>query len=115
MLDKSADNIYSGGEKRIKKRIKKMQKTSKKTRFALDKSTTLVYNTDMRNKENKMTNNNNNNKKVNTMSNLDKLINHFMLRGHSWLAAVKLAKSTLAIIENGNTVRLRAFVRVDEG
>ena len=53
-----------------------------------------------------MTNNNNN--KENKMSNLDKLIKHFMLRGHSWINSVKLAKSTLAIIENGDTLRLRA-------
>jgi hypothetical protein len=55
-----------------------------------------------------MTNNNNNNNKENKMSNLDKLINYFMLRGHSWINSVKLAKSTLTIIENGDTLRLRA-------
>ena len=76
-----------------------MQKTSKKTRFALDKSTNLVYNTGMRN---------NNNNKENKMSNLDKLINYFLLRGHSWIRSVQLAKSTLTIIENGDTLRLRA-------
>ena len=76
-----------------------MQKTSKKTRFALDKSTNLVYNTGMRN---------NNNNKENKMSNLDKLINYFLLRGHSWIRSVQLAKSTLTTIENGDTLRLRA-------
>ena len=76
-----------------------MQKTSQKTRNALDKSTTLVYNTGMRN---------NNNNKENKMSNLDKLINLFLLRGHSWIKSVKLAKSTLTTIENGDTLRLRA-------
>ena len=76
-----------------------MQKTSKKTRIALDKSTTLVYNTGMRN---------NNNNKENKMSNLDKLINYFLLRGHSWIRSVQLAKSTLTTIENGDTLRLRA-------
>jgi len=33
-----------------------MQKTSKKTRFALDKTRNTCYNTSMKNKENKMTN-----------------------------------------------------------
>jgi len=74
-----------------------MNKTLNNNRIALDKTVNTCYNTGMRNK---MTNNNNNIKKVNTMSNLDKLINHFMLRGHSRLNAVKLAKSTLAIIDS---------------
>ena len=89
-----------------------MQKTSQNNQTALDKSVNLVYNTDMRNKENKMTNNNNN--KENKMSDLDKLINCFMLRGHSWIAAVKLAKSTLTVIQNGHKVSLRKWVRVDD-
>ena len=38
------------------KAIKNMRQTSKKPRTALDKSTDLVYNTDMKSKENKMTN-----------------------------------------------------------
>jgi len=53
-----------------------------------------------------MTNNNNN--KENKMSNLTKLINYFLLRGHSWIRSVQLAKSTLTTIENGDTLRLRA-------
>jgi len=56
------------------------------------------------NKENKMTNLT----KENKMTNLTKLTNLFMLRGHSWINSVKLAKSTLTIIENGHTLRLRA-------
>ena len=52
------DNIYrEGGDKEIKN----MQKTSQNNRTAIDKSTDLVYNTGMRNKntltkENKMKN-----------------------------------------------------------
>jgi len=46
--------------------------------------------------------------KENKMTNLTKLTNLFMLRGHSWINSVKLAKSTLTIIENGHTLRLRA-------
>ena len=35
---------------------KKMKKTSQNSRIAIDKSEKIVYNTDMKNKENKMTN-----------------------------------------------------------
>ena len=76
-----------------------MQKTLQNNETALDKSANLVYNTGMRN---------NNNNKENKMSNLDKLINYFLLRGHSWIRSVQLAKSTLTTIENGDTLRLRA-------
>ena len=76
-----------------------MQKTLQNNETALDKTSNLVYNTGMRN---------NNNNKENKMSNLDKLINYFLLRGHSWIRSVQLAKSTLTIIENGDTLRLRA-------
>jgi len=76
-----------------------MQKTLQNNETALDKTSNLVYNTGMRN---------NNNNKENKMSNLDKLINYFLLRGHSWIRSVQLAKSTLTTIENGDTLRLRA-------
>ena len=76
-----------------------MQKTLQNSQTALDKTSNLVYNTGMRN---------NNNNKENKMSNLDKLINYFLLRGHSWIRSVQLAKSTLTTIENGDTLRLRA-------
>ena len=76
-----------------------MQKTLQNNQTALDKTSNLVYNTGMRN---------NNNNKENKMSNLDKLINYFLLRGHSWIRSVQLAKSTLTTIENGDTLRLRA-------
>ena len=79
--------------------LEKFEKTWKKQRIGLDKPNNLVYNTGMRN---------NNNNKENKMSNLDKLINHFLLRGHSWIRSVQLAKSTLTTIENGDTLRLRA-------
>ena len=65
-----------------------MTKSSNKTQIAIDKSTNLVYNTDM-------TNNNNNTRKVNTMSNLNKLMNHFMAKGHSWSNSFQLAKEVL--------------------
>jgi len=76
--------------------LEKFEKTWKKQRIGLDKTANLVYNTGM------------NNNKENKMSNLDKLINYFLLRGHSWIRSVQLAKSTLTIIENGDTLRLRA-------
>ena len=67
----------------------------------------MIYNTGMRN-------NNNNTRKVNTMSNLDKLTQMFIRRGHDWINAIRLAKSTLTIISNGDKVTLRKWVRVDD-
>ena len=46
--------------------------------------------------------------------NLTKLTQTFLRRGHDWLNAVRLAKSTLTIVENGHKVSLRAWVRVDD-
>jgi hypothetical protein len=56
----------------------------------------------------------NENEKGNKMSNLDKLTQTFIRRGHDWLNAVRLAKSTLTIINNGHKVSLRKWVRVDD-
>ena len=46
--------------------------------------------------------------------NLDKLVQTFLRRGHDWLNAVRLAKSSLTIINNGHKVSLRKWVRVDD-
>jgi len=61
-----------------------------------------------------MTNNNNNTRKVNKMTNLDKLTQTFLSRGHDWLNAVRLAKNALSIMDNGHKVALRKWVRVDD-
>ena len=58
---------------------------------------------------------NNDNNKENKMSNLDKLIQTFMQRGHSWSNSVQLAKNALRQLNAGLVVTIgRKFVRVDD-
>jgi hypothetical protein len=61
-----------------------------------------------------MTNNNNNNETENKMTKLDKLVQTFMKRGHSWSNSIRLAKSALEIQLKGGKIQLRKFVRVDD-
>jgi len=46
--------------------------------------------------------------------NLNRMIQTFLRRGHTWSDAVRHAKNTLTIIANGHSVKMRAFVRVDD-
>ena len=48
------------------------------------------------------------------MTKLDKLVQTFIKRGHSWSNSIRLAKSALEIIDNGGKIQLRKFVRVDD-
>jgi len=54
------------------------------------------------------------NEKENRMTKLDKLVQTFIKRGHSWSNSIRLAKSALEIIDNGGKIQLRKFVRVDD-
>ena len=56
----------------------------------------------------------NENDKDSRMTKLNKLVQTFIRRGHSWSNSIQLAKSALEIIDNGGKIQLRKFVRVDD-
>tara|TARA_R100001244_G_scaffold88776_1_gene67613 strand:- start:236 stop:421 length:186 start_codon:yes stop_codon:yes gene_type:complete len=57
----------------------------------------------------------NENKKENKMTNLAKLTQTFMKRGHSWNNSVRLAKNALQQLNGGVKVTIgRVHVRVDD-
>jgi len=57
----------------------------------------------------------NESKKENKMTNLAKLIQTFMKRGHSWNNSVRLAKNALQQLNDGVKVTIgRVHVRVDD-
>ena len=92
-----------------------MQKTSKKTRFAIDKTSNLVYNTGMRNKETTMKNNNNNTltKKGSNMIHLHEIVASRLTKGE--LNELRLICEIGTILRDmGKTrVEVNFFMNVD--